>query len=113
MSLFSDRLPLCTFSHCYSKRPWSLFLGFFVVLAILSPLLPFLFGRIMVIETFLRVCRTTNPPLFSIFLTSEQNQRTTYGEVLIAGDLSQEDVNRATSQLGAFQVSREQTDLKV
>ena len=78
---------------------------FFIVLAILGPLLPFLFGRIMVIETFPRVC-TTNLPLY-IFLTSEQNQRAAYREVLIAGDLSQEDVNRATAQLGAFQVSRD------
>ena len=50
------------------------------------------------------------PASFCTFLTSEQNQRAVYREVLIAGDLSQEDVNRATAQLGAFQVSREQTD---
>ena len=49
------------FSHCCSKRPWSLFLGFFIVLAILAPLLPFLFGRIVEIRVFVRV-RTTDPP---------------------------------------------------
>jgi len=60
-----DCLPLCAFSHRYSKRPWSLFLGFFVILAILAPLSPFLFGRIMVIETFIRVCTTELLPCIS------------------------------------------------
>jgi len=50
--------PLRAFSHFYSKRPWTLFLGFFVVLAILGPLLPFLFGRIVEIKPFVSV-RTT------------------------------------------------------
>ena len=49
------RLLHCASSHFCSKRPWSLFLGFFVVLTILAPLLPFLFGRVMVIETYIRV----------------------------------------------------------
>ena len=35
-----ESLPLCAFSHYRGKRPWSLFLGFFLVLAILGPLLP-------------------------------------------------------------------------
>jgi len=39
---------------------------------------------------------------FPIF---EQNQRKSYREVLIAGDLSQEDIGQATTQLGEFQVS--------
>jgi len=51
--------PLLTF---YSKRPWTMFLGFFVILAILSPLLPFLFGRIMDIETFVGVRAADLPP---------------------------------------------------
>ena len=51
-----------TSSHFHSKRPWSLFIGFFIFLAILGPLLPFLFGRIMVIETFTRVRATPSPP---------------------------------------------------
>jgi hypothetical protein len=46
------------------------------------------------------------PCLFPrVFLIFEQNQRTAYREVLIAGDLSQGDVDRARNQLGAFQVS--------
>jgi len=84
-------LPLCAFSHCYSKRPWTLFLGFFVVLAILGPLLPFIFGRIIEIRVFLRV-RATN--LLLAFPYSGQNQRKVYREVLVAGDLSQEDIAR-------------------
>ena len=51
-----------------------------------------------------RTCH--KPPCFSCFPDSEQNQRMVYREVLIAGDLAQEDVNRATAQLGAFQVSQ-------
>jgi len=93
------------FLYSCSKRPWSLFLGLFIVLAVLVPMLPFLFGRIMVIETYVRV-RVTDLPPSRASLTSEQNQRNVYREVLIAGDLSQEDVDRAASQLGAFQVSR-------
>lgn len=58
---------------------------FFLVLAILGPTLPFLFGRIMIIQIF------------------NQNQRMMYREVLIAGDLSPDDVSRASNQLGAFQ----------
>jgi len=46
----------------HSKRPWSLFLGFFVVLTILGSLLPFLFGRIIVIETFISVRVPDLPP---------------------------------------------------
>ena len=61
----SYRLLLCTFSRHYSKRPWFLFLTFFVVLATLSPLLPFLFGRIMEIETFVSVRAAALPPCIS------------------------------------------------
>ena len=53
------RLLLCLFSCCSSKQPWSLYLGFFTLLAILGPMLSFLFGRIMVIKTVVRV-RATN-----------------------------------------------------
>jgi len=66
-------------------------------------MLPFLFGRIMEIKTFIRV--RARPALFLYFLILEQNQRKVYREVFIAGDLSQDDVARATAQLGAFQVS--------
>ncbi|KAF9645600.1 hypothetical protein BDM02DRAFT_490337 [Thelephora ganbajun] len=85
LSRFGNRETARYSRRSYDKRPWSLFLGLFIVLATLGPLLPFLFGRIMEIETFAR------------------NQRVVYREVLIAGDLSQDDVNRATAQLGAFQ----------
>ena len=55
-SLSPARLLLIyTFSQCCSKRPWSLFLGFFAVLAILGPALPFIFGRIIVIKVFIHV----------------------------------------------------------
>jgi len=54
-SLSPDRLLLCDFSHCCSKRPWSLFLSLFTVLVILGPLLPLLFGRIIEIKVFVRV----------------------------------------------------------
>ena len=47
-----------------SKRPWSVFVAFFIVLAILGPLLPFLFGRIMIIQTFTRVGVATLPLSF-------------------------------------------------
>jgi hypothetical protein len=60
----------------------------------------------MVIKTFVRV-RITSLPLFCTYLIFEQNQRTVYREVLIAGDLSRDDVDRATAQLGAFEVSRQ------
>jgi len=102
----SDHPLFHTISYSCSKRPWSLFLGLFIVFAVLVPLLPFLFGRIMVIETFVRV-RVINLSLPCAFLISEQNQRNVYREVLIAGDLSQEDVDRAISQLGAYQVSKQ------
>lgn len=69
-------------------------------------MLPFLFGRIMEIETFSRV-RATKLPLPRIPLISEQSQRKVYREVLVAGDLSQDNVDLATAQLGAFQVSRQ------
>jgi len=69
-------------------------------------MLPFLFGRIMEIETFPRV-RATRLPLPRTPLIPEQSQRKVYREVLVAGDLSQDDVDLATAQLGAFQVSRQ------
>ena len=58
----------------------------------------------MEIKTFIRVC--ARPVFFLNPLIFEQNQRRVYREVLIAGDLSQNDVARATAQLGAFQVSQ-------
>ena len=67
-------------------------------------MLPFLFGRITVMNPFVRVC-ATDLPLSPACLIFEQSQRMVYSEVLIAGDLSQHDVNMATKQLGAFQVS--------
>jgi hypothetical protein len=95
----------CAISYSCSRRHWSLFIGFFIALATLGPMLPFLLGRIMDIETFVCV-RITVLPLSLAFLSFEQNQHMVYSEVLIAGDLSQEDVDRATAQLGAFQVSQ-------
>ena len=65
MSLSLDHLPLCAFSRYCSERPWSLFLGFFVFLTILGPLLPFLLGRIIEIKTFVRVRATDLPPCIS------------------------------------------------
>ena len=62
MSPSRDPLPLATFSHYSSKRPWSLFLGFFLILAILAPQLPFLFGRIVAIEVFISVRAADLPP---------------------------------------------------
>ena len=62
MSRLLHPLPPNTISYYYSKRPWSLFLALFSILAILVPLLPFLLGRIMEIKTFIRV-RTIKPPL--------------------------------------------------
>ena len=44
--------------------------------------------------------------IFLHFPIFEQNQRNSYREVLIAGDLSQEDIGQATTQLGVSQVSR-------
>ena len=93
MSMFLDHPLFCAFSRCRSKRPWSLYLGFFVVLAILAAMLPFLFGRIVVIETFVRVRVITWFILNS--LTFEQSQRKVYREILVAGDLSEKDVHRA------------------
>ena len=55
-------LLLYVLSHCCSKRLRSLLLGLFVVLAILVPVLPFLFGRIMGINTFVRVRATDLSP---------------------------------------------------
>lgn len=69
-------------------------------------MLPFLFGRIMEIETFVHVC-TIKLPLHRTLPICQQSQRRMYREVLIAGDLSQDDVDRATAQLGAFQVSQQ------
>ena len=51
------------------------------------------------------------PTFFLHFSNSEQNQRTKYREVLIAGDLSPSDVSRAADQFGAFQVGLLHQDL--
>ena len=67
-------------------------------------MLPFLFGRIMVIETLVRVC-VTDLPLHHAVLMFKKSQRMVYREILIAGDLSQHDVDLANNQSGAFQAS--------
>ena len=48
---------------------------------------------------------TRGPPSSLCFLTFEQNQRTTYREVLITGDLSPDDISRATERTSALKVS--------
>ena len=106
MSEFLRRIRPPSASYSSSKRPWSLFIGLFTILALLGPLLPFLFGRIMIIDTFVRV-RAKDSQLRSSLLILEQNKRETYREILIAGDLSQEDVNNATNQFWAFTVSQQ------
>ena len=65
-----------------------------MILAVLAPALPFIFGRIVEIKVFVRVSTTNLASKFNI-LISEQPQRKAYSEVLIAGDLSEEDVSRA------------------
>ena len=72
-----------------------------MVLAILCPMLPFIFGRIMTIETYISVS-ITDLLVLPCFLIFEQNQSTLYREVLIAGDLSPDDVDRARSQPQPF-----------
>ena len=67
-------------------------------------MLPLVFGRIMVIETIVRV-RATEPPFSHAFLISEQHQHEVYSEVSIAGDLSPDDVDRASKHLREAQVS--------
>jgi hypothetical protein len=59
----------------------------------------------MIIDTFVRV-RATDSQLRSSLLIFKQNQREIYREVLIAGDLSQEDVSNAINQFWAFKVSQ-------
>lgn len=39
----------------FSKRPWSLCIIFFILLMTLGPLIPFILGRIMTIQTMQRV----------------------------------------------------------
>jgi len=58
----------------------------------------------MVIRTFVHVC-TTEPLLF-VSLIFEQNQHNVYREVLIAGDLSKEDMDQASSLVAENWVRR-------
>jgi len=51
-----------------------------------------------------RVCHRSR--VASYFLIAEQNRREVYREVLIAGDVSKEDVDRATAQISVWEVSR-------
>jgi len=59
-----DRLPLCACLHCCSKKPWSLFLAFFILLVILASSIDFLFGRIIEIKVFIRVRATDLLPAY-------------------------------------------------
>ena len=56
--------------------------------------------------------RTCYRPAFLHFLILEQNQRKTYREVLIAGDLSQENVNQVTIRFEEYKVSRAVNEFK-
>jgi len=60
-------------THIAAANDWSLFLGFFVILA---PSLPFLFGRVVEIMTFIRVC-ATDPLLVSPSFFNRTNVRYT------------------------------------
>jgi len=76
-SRFRNRETSRSSRKLYDKRLWFLFLAFFLVLALMAPLLSFVFGRTMGINTF--IC----------------NQDKVYRETLIAGDLSQEGMQQA------------------
>jgi len=101
-----DRLPLCAFSHCSSKRPWSPSFGFFLTLVILAPQLPFLFEHITATEVFVSVRATCCRPASLHFTIFEQNQRKAYRKVLIAEDLSKEDPNLSPYPSGIFEKKR-------
>ena len=62
----------------------------------------------MEIKTFIRV--RARPPFLLHLLISEQNQRRVYHEVLIAGDLSKEDVYRAVDEGWFFSPGRTTSD---
>ena len=66
-------------------------------------MLPFIFGRIIVIETFIRVRGAQSS--IPYFLISEKSQHNAYREVIIAGDLSQGDLGRALDLGGTDLVS--------
>jgi len=78
-------------------------LTFFLLLVSLASSLDFLFGRIVGINIFIRV-RATDPPPAHL-LIFEQSQYKAYREVLIAGDLSSDDIAGANVQYQAFTVS--------
>ncbi|KAG7096538.1 hypothetical protein E1B28_003965 [Marasmius oreades] len=68
----------------YDKRPWSLFIVFFLCTSTLAALLTFILGRIIDIET--KIVR----------------DRVNYHEVTVKGDLSVEDINRAAALTPIF-----------
>ncbi|KAK1220247.1 hypothetical protein PQX77_016983 [Marasmius sp. AFHP31] len=68
----------------YDKRPWTLFIAFFLCTATLASILPFLLGRITDIQTKI--------------VHDEHN----YREVTVKGDLSPADIARAANLTQAF-----------
>ncbi|KDQ21472.1 hypothetical protein BOTBODRAFT_25920 [Botryobasidium botryosum FD-172 SS1] len=68
----------------YDSRPWSLFIIFFIILAILSASFTFILSRIAIITT------------------ASSRQHTKHYETTVIGDLSADDVQRAQQQLPAF-----------
>ncbi|KAJ8085959.1 hypothetical protein PM082_004778 [Marasmius tenuissimus] len=68
----------------YDKRPWTLFIAFFLCTATLASILPFLLGRITDIQTRI--------------VHDEHN----YREVTVKGDLSPTDIVRAANLTQAF-----------
>ncbi|TFK43069.1 hypothetical protein BDQ12DRAFT_596142 [Crucibulum laeve] len=69
----------------YDRRPWTLYVLFFLVLIGTTASLPFILGRIVRIETYVRY------------------QVESYTEVAIKGDVSDVDIARANSMTGAFE----------
>ncbi|KAF9647470.1 hypothetical protein BDM02DRAFT_3270255 [Thelephora ganbajun] len=68
----------------YDARPWSLVIIYFFTLVAVAACLPFALGRVIDIGARL------------------ENQRLLYREVEVSGDLSPDDITRASAQLGSF-----------
>lgn len=96
----------------FSKRPWSLWLLYFLLNILIAAMLPFLLGRLVQInaEVQVRVCSTichvgvrTQKPY--------QHQFQDYHEVSVAAGVSQADIDQAQALLPAFNVSYTATSL--
>ena len=90
-----------------SRRPWSLFILFFIIIVVIATSLVFVLGRLINITTSVKVRHIIVLFYFrfqKLIHVVNQRQDEAYEEIAIGGDSSDNDISHATELVELFNV---------